>query len=33
VVGNHTVRVAYNDRPRSYNDNFGSLDLMVIHGK
>ena len=27
------VQVAYNDRPGSYDDNFGSLDLTVVHSK
>jgi hypothetical protein len=33
VEGNHTVQVAYNDRPGSYDDNFGSLSLTVVRTK
>jgi hypothetical protein len=33
VSGNHTVQVAYNDRPGSYDDNFGSLSLTVVRTK
>jgi hypothetical protein len=29
----HHVQVAYNDRPGSYGDNFGSLSLTVDHTK
>jgi hypothetical protein len=31
--GTHTVQVAYNDRPGSYDDNFGSLSLEVVRTK
>jgi hypothetical protein len=31
--GNHTVQVAYNDRPGSYDDNSGSLSLTVVRTK
>ena len=31
--GTHTVEVAYNDRPGSYNDNSGSLSLTVVRTK
>ena len=31
--GNHTVQVAYNDRPGSYDDNSGSLSLEVVRTK
>jgi len=33
VEGNHTVQVAYNDRPGSYDDNSGSLSLTVVRTK
>jgi hypothetical protein len=33
VSGNHTVQVAYNDRPGSYGDNSGSLSLTVVRTK
>ena len=29
----HNVQVAYNDRPGSYDDNFGSLSLTVVRTK
>jgi hypothetical protein len=29
----HSVQVAYNDRPGSYDDNFGSLSLTVVRSK
>ena len=31
--GTHHVQVAYNDRPGSYDDNFGSLSLTVVRTK
>jgi hypothetical protein len=31
--GSHTVQVAYNDRPGSYDDNSGSLSLTVVRSK
>ena len=31
--GTHHVQVAYNDRPGSYDDNFGSLSLNVVRTK
>jgi hypothetical protein len=31
--GTHNVQVAYNDRPGSYDDNFGSLSLTVVRTK
>jgi hypothetical protein len=31
--GTHHVQVAYNDRPGSYDDNFGSLSLTVVRSK
>jgi len=31
--GTHKVQVAYNDRPGSYYDNSGSLDLKVFRSK
>jgi opacity protein-like surface antigen len=31
--GTHTVQVAYNDRPGSYDDNSGSLSLTVVRTK
>ena len=31
--GTHKVQVAYNDRPGSYDDNFGSLSLTVVRTK
>lgn len=31
--GTHQVQVAYNDRPGSYYDNFGSLSLKVVRTK
>jgi hypothetical protein len=33
VSGDHTVQVAYNDRPGSYDDNSGSLSLTVVRTK
>ena len=33
VEGTHTVQVAYNDRPGSYDDNSGSLSLTVVRTK
>ena len=33
VSGTHKVQVAYNDRPGSYDDNFGSLSLTVERTK
>ncbi len=33
VDGTHPVQVAYNDRPGSYDDNFGSLSLTVVRTK
>jgi hypothetical protein len=31
--GTHHVQVAYNDRPGSYDDNFGSLSLTIVRTK
>ena len=33
VQGAHTVQIAYNDRPGSYDDNSGSLSLTVVRAK
>jgi hypothetical protein len=33
VEGTHTVQVAYNDRPGSYDDNSGSLSLKIVRTK
>ena len=33
VSGNHTVQVAINDRPGSYDDNSGSLTITVVRSK
>jgi hypothetical protein len=33
VEGDHSVQVAYNDRPGSYDDNSGSLSLTVVRTK